>query len=71
MSQVREFNRGVRVNAAVALIPNDAYILYNRGRALLALDRKDEAKADFTKAADAKLKQPGARKLALAALADM
>ena len=58
-------------NAAVALTPNDAYILYNRGRALLALDRKDEAKADFIKASDAKLKQPGARKLALAALAEL
>ena len=58
-------------NAAAALTPDDAYILYNRGRALLALERKDEAKADFTKAADPKLKQPGARKLALAALAAM
>ncbi len=58
-------------NAAIALIPNDGYILYNRGRALLALERKDDAKADFIKASDAKLKQPGARKLALAALEEI
>ena len=58
-------------NAALALTPGDAYVLYNRGIALLALDRKDEAKADFTKAASANTKQPGARKLAAAALASM
>lgn len=57
--------------AASALAPHDAYILYNRGRAHLALGRKDEARADFSKAADRKSKQPGARKLAQAALAEM
>ena len=58
-------------NAAAALDPNDAYILYNRGRAFLALDRKDEAKADFTTAAGAKFKRSGAHKLALDALLEM
>jgi tetratricopeptide (TPR) repeat protein len=58
-------------NAAATLAPSDAYILYNRGRAHLALARTDEAKADFTLASSAKFKQPGARKLALAALAAM
>jgi hypothetical protein len=56
-------------NAASALTPDDPYILYNRGRAFLALERKEEAKADFTAAADAKFKKSGARKLALEALA--
>jgi hypothetical protein len=38
---------------------------------LLRLDRKDEAKADFTKVVEAGTKQPGARKLATEALAGM
>ena len=45
-------------------MPDDAYPIYNRGRTLLVLDRKDEAKADFTLAASSKFKQPKARKLA-------
>lgn len=55
-------------HAAVSLLPDDAYPLYNRGRAYQALDRKDEAKADFEAAAGPKFKQPAARKLALEAL---
>jgi len=58
-------------NAALALTPNDGYVLYNRGIALLDLDRKEDAKADFMKAASANTKQPGARKLATDALAAM
>ena len=58
-------------DAALALTPDDAYVLYNRGAALLRLDRKDEAKAEFRKVIDAKPKQPGARKLATEALAGM
>jgi uncharacterized caspase-like protein len=58
-------------NAALTLTPNDAYVFYNRGTALLRLDRKDEAKADFTKVAAPRTKQPGARKLAVKALAEM
>ena len=55
-------------NAAIPLAPDDAYPVFNRGRTLLALDRKDEAKADFTAAASSKFKQPKARKLAQQAL---
>lgn len=58
-------------NAALALTPDDAYILYNRGTALLKLDRKDEARADFTEVASAKTKQSGARKLATEALSTL
>ena len=58
-------------SAAAALTPDDPYILYNQGCALLALDRQEEAKTNFTKAADVKFKQSGARKLALQALAAM
>jgi hypothetical protein len=58
-------------NAALALTPDDAYVLYNRGRVFLAMERKDEARADFSKAADPKVKQPGARKLAREALSAM
>ncbi len=57
-------------NAALPLTPEDAYILYNRGRAYQALGNMDAAKADFTAAA-AKTSQPGARKLAAAALAEL
>ena len=58
-------------NTALSLTPNDAYVLYNRGMALLRLERTDEARADFTKVASASAKQPGARKLANEALATM
>jgi tetratricopeptide (TPR) repeat protein len=58
-------------NAALALTPDDAYVLYNRGTALIRLDRKDEAKADFTKVASATTKQPGARRLAQKALVEI
>ncbi len=58
-------------NAAIVLTPEDPYVFYNRGRALLALERKDEARADFTTAAGAKFKSSGARKLAQAALGAM
>ena len=58
-------------HAAAALTPDDPYIFYNRGRAFLALDRMEEARADFTTAADAKFKQSSARKLAREALAAM
>jgi hypothetical protein len=58
-------------NSAASLDPSDGYILYNRGRALLALDRKDEAKADFAAAAGPKFKRSGVHKLAKEALAEM
>ena len=58
-------------DAALALTPGDAYVLYNRGCALLALDRKDEARAAFTKAASIGAKKSGARRLATEALAAM
>jgi hypothetical protein len=58
-------------HSAVELAPADAYPLYNRGRAHLALGNKDQAKADFTAAADPKFNQPTARKLAQKALAEM
>jgi hypothetical protein len=58
-------------NVAIPLAPTDAYPVFNRGRAQLTLGRTEEAKADFTAAASSKFKQPKARKLALAALADL
>ena len=58
-------------DAALTLAPTDAYILCNRATALLALDRKDEARADFTKAATIAAKKSGAHKLATEALATM
>lgn len=58
-------------HAAVELAPADAYPLYNRGRAHLALGHKEEAKADFTAASDPKFNQAGARALAGKALAEM
>jgi hypothetical protein len=58
-------------NAALPLAPEDAYILYNRGRAYSALGNTDSAKADFTAAAGDKFKSSGAKRLALAALAKM
>ncbi len=56
-------------NIAVPLAPDDSYPVFNRGRALLALGRADEAKADFTTASNESFNQPKARKLAQAALA--
>ena len=58
-------------DTALALTPGDAYVLYNRGCALLALDRKDEARAEFTKAASSAAKKSGAHRLATEALAAM
>lgn len=58
-------------NIASELAPADAYPIYNRGRAYLVLGKADEAKADFTTAADPKFKQAGARKLALKALTEL
>lgn len=58
-------------DAAIQLTPNDAYPIYNRGRAQLILGKKDQAKADFTTASDPKFNQPTARKLALKALSEM
>lgn len=58
-------------HTAVELAPADAYPLYNRGRAHLALGHSEEAKADFTTASDPGFNQPTARKLAQQALADM
>jgi hypothetical protein len=57
-------------NIAIELAPTDAYPVFNRGRAYLVIGKSDEAKADFTTAADPKFKQPGARKLALKALTE-
>jgi len=58
-------------NAALPLTPDDSYILYNCGRAHLALGSTAEAKADFTEAASTKYHQLKARKLAEAALAKL
>ena len=58
-------------NTALTLTPEDAYVAYNRAMALLKLDRKEEARAEFTKLAGTSRKQPGARKLANEALASM
>lgn len=57
-------------NIAIELAPTDAYPIYNRGRAQVALGNTELAIADFTAAASAKYKQPKARKLALEALAE-
>lgn len=56
-------------SAALALTPNDAYILYNRGRAHLTLNRKDEARKDLRAATNPRLNQPKARQLAEGVLA--
>lgn len=58
-------------HTAVGLAPADAYPIYNRGRAHLALGHTEEAKADFATASDPKYQQPTAQKLARKALADM
>ncbi len=54
---------------AIPLAPDDAYPIFNRGRAYLALGHTQDAKADFSAAAATRFNQPKARKLALAALA--
>lgn len=56
---------------ALSLAPEDAYIIYNRGRAHLALGNKDNAKEDFTTASGSQFNQPGARKLAQKALQEL
>lgn len=58
-------------DAAIALTPDDAYVLYNRGTALLSLGKKEEAREIFTRASNTSVRQSGARKLALSALAAM
>ena len=58
-------------DAAAVLAPDDGYVIYNRGRAYLALGKREEARADFTAAAGARFKNSGVRKLATAALAEM
>lgn len=58
-------------NAAIQLAPDDSYPIFNRGRTHRALGHTDEAKADFTTASSATFKQPKARKLAEAALAEL
>ena len=58
-------------NIAIPLAPNDAYPVYNRGRALLALGRIEEARADFTTVSGTRFRQPKARQLALEALAEL
>lgn len=55
-------------DAAQPLAPTDPYILFNRGRAYLAVGDKPAARADFTAAADPKFDKPLARKLAREAL---
>jgi hypothetical protein len=58
-------------NIAIPLAPNDSYPIYNRGRAHLALDRHEDARADFTLASEPRFKQPKARQLALEALKNL
>jgi uncharacterized caspase-like protein len=58
-------------NSAAELDPSDGYILYNRGRAYLALKQKDEARADFTTAAGTKFRKSGVHKLAIEALGEL
>lgn len=56
---------------ARAMNPDDPYVLYNRGRANLALDRREAARADFTAATDPRFGESSARTLAGRALAEM
>ena len=51
--------------------PNDAYILYNRGNAHLALGQTTEARSDFEAAVKNAGDKPKARKLAREALLQM
>lgn len=53
---------------ALKLTDEDAYIFYNRGCALWALNRQDEAVVEFQRAAGPGFNQPGARRLAQEAL---
>ncbi|MBK8091201.1 MAG: tetratricopeptide repeat protein [Verrucomicrobiaceae bacterium] len=50
--------------AALAITPDDDYVLYNRARAHLALGNPTAAKTDLNAVLDSKTSQPGARKLA-------
>ncbi|MDB6171275.1 MAG: hypothetical protein JWL59_586 [Chthoniobacteraceae bacterium] len=58
-------------DAAAPLAPDDPYVLYNRGKARLALGRTDEARADFTAASAGRFSRTKAKKLAERALAEM
>lgn len=58
-------------NAAQPLAPDDAYILYNRARAHLALGDTDSARADLKAASDPKFNQPLARELSQKQLKEM
>ncbi len=58
-------------DTAAALTPEDGYIVYNRGRAYLAMGDREHARADFTAAAGGRFRKSGARKLAAEALARM
>ena len=56
-------------NHAIPLAPEDAYILYNRGRTHLILGDKESARADFKAVSDPKFNQPKAQQMAKEALA--
>jgi uncharacterized caspase-like protein len=58
-------------DAALPLAPDDAYILYNRARAHLALGNHDHARADLQAASDTNFNQPLARELALKLLKEL
>jgi tetratricopeptide (TPR) repeat protein len=58
-------------DTAIRLSPDDAYPVFNRGRAHRALGQMDEARTDFTNAAGTRFKQPKARKLAQEALEEL
>jgi tetratricopeptide (TPR) repeat protein len=58
-------------NAAQPLAPDDAYILYNRARAHLALGDSDNARIDLQAASDPKFNQPLARELSQKLLKEM
>ncbi|GEP43657.1 caspase family protein [Brevifollis gellanilyticus] len=58
-------------NAAQPLAPDDAYVLYNRARAHLALGDVDNARVDLQAAMDPKFKQPTARAMAEKMLKEM
>ncbi|MCX6853481.1 MAG: caspase family protein [Verrucomicrobia bacterium] len=58
----------VAFNKAIPLAPEDAYILYNRGRTHLILGDTESAEADFKAVSGPKFNQPKARQLAQEAL---
>lgn len=58
-------------NSAQPLAPDDAFILYNRARAHLALGDADNARLDLQAVMDPKFKQPTARELAQKLLKEM